>query len=75
MSALRTFRYSFVFFVLSDLWAYPKGGQPLLLVSTACQQILISEAVNQFFGFILLVFKLCRDYSVGCKVRLTRCFR
>ena len=25
-----------------------------------CQQILISNAVNQFFGFILLVFKLCR---------------
>ena len=40
-----------------------------------CQQILISNVVNQFFGFILLVFKLCKVDSVGCKVRLTRCFR
>ena len=25
-----------------------------------CLQILISNVVNQFFGFILLVFKLCK---------------
>ena len=40
-----------------------------------CQQIILSKAVNQFFGFILLVFKLCRDGSVGREVRLARCFR
>ena len=75
ISVSRTFRYSFVFSVLNGLRAYPKGGQSLLLVSTAVSKFLISKAVNQFFGFILLVFKLCRNYSVGCKVRLTRCFR
>ena len=40
-----------------------------------CQQILISNVVNQFFGFILLVFKLCRGDSAGRKVRPFRCFR
>ena len=32
----------------------------IVIVFNRCQQILISNVVNQFFGFILLVFKLCK---------------
>ena len=50
-----------LFFLIYGLWTYPNCGQPLLLVSTVVCKFLFLTRVNQFFGFILLVFKLCRD--------------